>query len=158
MTRWTPSFKTRFPTYESYCDATVHDIFSPQQWAGALHLSAEEFRSGVFFGGAGGFSFEPFPIEAQAFPVRAVLTGYFRGQTSGPQDILLAGNDYAVRAQWGREDAGKGLLLSVSGHKFSVVPAAAGFYAGKDVRRMVQAGHYIIVANNNDNLQIFQNR
>jgi hypothetical protein len=158
-----PSFKTKFPTYESYCDATAKDIFTKEQWAGALHLKAEEFRSGVFINEGDSFHFVPFPVQAQVFPVRDILTGHFRGQTDGPKDILLAGNDYAVRAQWGREDAGKGVLLApgkgVSGDQgFSVIPGAGGFYAAKDVRRMVQIDKFIIVANNNDNLQIFEVR
>jgi hypothetical protein len=199
-----PSFKTKFPTYQSYCEATVKDIFTPQQWASAIHLRAEEFRSGVFLsrgapgaGGSGslggvsgaagapgaggssadsiGYTFQPFPIEGQAFPVRAMLCGYFRGQTTGPKDLLLAGNNFAVRAQWGRQDAGKGLLLGMRPGQsaqvttqqsnqptgaapltFEVIPGAGGFYADKDVRKMVQIGQFIIVANNNDSLQIFK--
>jgi enediyne biosynthesis protein E4 len=208
-----PSFKTKFPTYQSYCEATVKDIFTPQQWASAIHLRAEEFRSGVFLsrgapgaGGSGGaagaagagglggvsgaagapgagglgadsigYTFQPFPIEGQAFPVRAMLCGYFRGQTTGPKDLLLAGNNFAVRAQWGRQDAGKGLLLRMRPGEsaqvttqqntqptgaapltFEVIPGAGGFYADKDVRKMVQIGQFIIVANNNDSLQIFK--
>jgi enediyne biosynthesis protein E4 len=156
-----PSFKTKYPTYESYCDATAQDIFTKEQWAGALHLRAEEFRSGIFINDGTAFHFVAFPSEAQAFPVRDMLTGYFRGQNNGSKDILLAGNNFAVRAQWGREDAGKGLLLTqqfdAKGRPgFSVVPAAGGFYADKDVRRMVQIDKYIIVANNNETLQIFK--
>ena len=158
-----PSFKTQYPTYQSYCDATVNDIMTREQWAGAIHLSAEEFRSGIFLNDGSVFHFKAFPPEAQAFPVRDILTGYFKGQTGGLKDILLAGNNYAVRAQWGREDAGKGLLLTtqkdVSGHpEFLVVPGGGGFYADKDVRKMVQIDQFIIVANNNDSIQIFKVR
>jgi enediyne biosynthesis protein E4 len=157
-----PSFKTKFPTYASYCDATAQDIFNPIPMSAALHLEAKEFRSGVFINTAGQFRFVPFPFSAQAFPVRDMLTGYFRGQKDGPKDILLVGNNYAVRAQWGRQDAGKGLLLApqfvahFDALGFSVIPGASGFYAAKDARRMVQAGQFIIVANNNDTLQEFQ--
>jgi hypothetical protein len=149
-----PSLKTKFPSYEAYSDATVKDIFTPQQLAGAIHLEAEEFRSGVFLNrGGGNFSFKPFPNEAQAFPVRDLLTGDFNHD--GVKDLLLAGNNYAVRAQWGREDAGKGLLLA--GDKegnFSVIPGT-GFQADKDVRKIARADNFIIVANNNDKIQIF---
>ncbi|MDR3713184.1 MAG: FG-GAP-like repeat-containing protein [Puia sp.] len=190
-----PSFKAKFPTYQSYCDATVQDIFTKEQWASALHLSAVEFRSGVFANEGGQFHFKAFPREAQAFPVRDLLTGYFTGgvsTTGGPaagrrKDILLVGNDYATRAEWGRQDAGKGLLLaqektggehSGSGANagssgngggaanagagadpvFRVVPGAGGFHADKDARKMVQIGNLIIVANNNDKMQIFRIR
>jgi hypothetical protein len=150
-----PSFKTKFSSYASYCDVTARDIFTPAQWDTAIHLSAEEFRSGVFLSrGRDSFYFQPFPMMAQAFPVRDILTGHFCGSSSGPLDILLVGNNYAVRAQWGREDAGKGLLLT--GSPFSVVPGGSGFYADRDARKIVQAGSYIIIANNNDQLQEFQ--
>ena len=39
-----PTLKTKFPTYESYSDATVKDIFPPEQFAREIHLKAEEFR------------------------------------------------------------------------------------------------------------------
>jgi len=149
-----PSLKTKFPSYEAYSDATVKDIFTPQQLAGALHLEAEEFRSGVFMNdGGGSFHFSPFPREAQAFPVRDLLVGDFNHD--GIVDLLLAGNNYAVRAQWGREDAGKGLLLVGSkGAGFSVVPGT-GFQADKDVRKIDRIDNFILVANNNDKIQIF---
>jgi hypothetical protein len=180
-----PSFKAKFPTYQSYSDATVNDIFTKEQLAGALHLEAVEFRSGVFLNEGGNFHFVPFPREAQAFPVRDLLTGYFAGQGaigdhSRLKDILLVGNDYATRAEWGRQDAGKGMLLTqwqgegqagptaaskggsiggaASDPVFRVVPGAAGFFADKDSRKMVQIDNFIIVANNNDKMQIFRIR
>lgn len=146
-----PSFKAKFPSYAAYCDATVHDIFSAAQWDSAIHLSAEEFRSGVFFSRSAGWSFSPFPIAAQAFPVRDILCGRF---TSDSLQLLLVGNNYAVRAQWGRQDAGKGLLLSCP--SLAVVPS--GFYAGKDARHVALVGGYIIVVNNNDGVQEFKIR
>jgi hypothetical protein len=176
-----PSFKTKFPSYKAYCDATVKDIFTTEQLAGALHLEAVEFRSGVFVNDGGAFHFIPFPNEAQAFPVRSILTGYFTGPVhpGRKRDILLAGNDFAVRAQWGRQDAGKGLLLAqekglgqqaseLGGGSvkepegaaskrldFSVVPES-GFHADRDARKMVQIDNFIIVANNDDKIQLFR--
>src|SRR4029079_15026007 len=43
-----PSLKTKFPSYKSYSEATINDIFTSEQIAWATHLQAEEFRSGIF--------------------------------------------------------------------------------------------------------------
>jgi len=47
-----------------------------------------------------------FVNEAQAFPVRDILIDDFNHD--GLKDLLLAGNNYAVRAQWGRRMRGGG--------------------------------------------------
>ncbi len=148
-----PSMKSKFPTYAAYADATVRDFFPPEQWEKAIHLSAEEFRSGVFINKGGSFQFMPFIIEAQAFPVRDFLIDDFNHD--GLPDLLLTGNNFAVRAQWGREDAGKGLLLTQNKDgSFSALPGD-GLESDKDVRKIARIDDYILVANNNDKLQIF---
>lgn len=148
-----PSMKSKFPTYAAYADATVKDIFPPESWATAIHLSAEEFRSGVFLNKGGTFQFMPFTREAQAFPVRDLLIDDFNHD--GLPDILLTGNNFAVRAQWGREDAGKGLLLTQGRDgSFSALPRT-GLETDKDARKITRIEDYILVANNNDKLQIF---
>ena len=148
-----PSMKSKFPSYASYADATVKDIFTPEQFAAAKHLRAEEFRSGIFINDGGTFTFRPFPQSAQAFPVRDILIADFNHH--GRPDLLLAGNNFAVRAQWGREDAGKGLLLTQNQDGSFVSAPCTGFEAGKDVRQLARIDDYILVANNNDELQIF---
>lgn len=149
-----PSLKTRFPTYAAYADATVKDIFTPGQLAKAIHLEAEEFRSGIFRnGGDGSFHFEPLTPEAQAFPIRDILVDDI--DHDGSKDLVLVGNNYATRAEWGREDGGKGLLLvQQKGGIFSVAPNT-GLRADKDARKIARIDQYIIVANNNDQVQLF---
>ncbi len=149
-----PSLKVRFPTYAAYADATVKDIFTPEQWAKAIHLEAEEFRSGIFRNRGGGeFSFEPFSAEGQAFPVRDILVEDLNHD--GLKDLLLVGNDYATRAEWGRQDGGKGLLLTQDkGGAFSVVENT-GLQADRDVRKVARIDNFLIIANNNDEIQLF---
>jgi hypothetical protein len=149
-----PSMKSKFPTYASYADATVKDIIPPEKWAGAIHLSAEEFRSGVFINKGGTFTFHPFLNEAQAFPVRDLLIDDFNHD--GRPDLLLTGNNYASRAEWGREDAGKGLLLIQQPDGTFTAPPCTGLETDKDVRRIARIDNYILAANNNDLLQIFR--
>ncbi len=157
-----PSLKVKFPSYAAYADATIKDIFTPEQLSKAIHLEAEEFRSGIFKNENGVFHFEPFAPEAQAFPVRDFLIDDFNGD--GRSDLLLVGNNYSARAEWGREDAGKGLLLlqdktgagtaSGTGGGFSVA-IDPGIRADRDARKIVRIGDLILVANNNDAIQVF---
>ncbi len=148
-----PSLKTRFPTYEAYAAATIPDIFTPAQLQQATHLEAEQFHSGIFYSSKGAYNFIPFDNEAQAFPVRAILTGDFN--RDGKEDIILAGNSYAERAQSGRIDAGKGLLLLQSAVRKFVPAENSGFFALKDARKLVRVGNFIVLGNNNDSLQVF---
>jgi hypothetical protein len=149
-----PSLKTKFPNYAAYSTATVRDLFTAEQFDKATHLQAEEFRSGVFINDGGSFHFVAFDIEAQVFPVRDFLLDDFNHD--GKKDLLMVGNNYAVRAQSGRYDAGKGLLLESknSDGTFSVI-TNTGFRAGKDARKIIRIDNTIIVANNNDKVQVF---
>lgn len=69
----------------------------------------------------------------------------------------MVGNNYAVRAQSGRYDAGRGLLMvgQNKNPEFAVVNNT-GFHAAKDARKIIRIDNYIIVANNNDNIQVFK--
>ena len=78
------------------------------------------------------FIFQPFANDAQAFPIRDFLIDDFNHD--GLKNLLLVGNNYAVRAQTGREDAGKGLLLSQNkGLTFTPI-LNNGFVADKDAK------------------------
>lgn len=149
-----PSLKTKFPTYEDYSEATVKDIYTREQFENAIHLEAEEFRSGVFINDSGTFHFKPFENEAQIFPVRDLLVDDFTHD--GLKDILLIGNNYAVRAQSGRYDAGKGLLMSQNKDVTFSAVHDTGFLSDKDARKIIRIDNFLIVANNNDKVQIFR--
>ena len=149
-----PTLKTKFPSYNSYSDATITDIFDKEQFTNAIHLKAEEFRSGVFINDGGSFHFNPLETEAQEFPVRDFLISDFTRY--GIKDLLLVGNNYAVRAQSGRYDAGKGLLLSQNKNGQFAPVTNTGFIANKDARKIIQIDNFLIVANNNDKIQIFR--
>ncbi len=149
-----PSLKGKFSSYKAYADATVKDIFTEEQLKKALHLEATEFRSGVFINEKGSFSFTPFGNEAQVFPVRDLLIADYNHD--GLKDLLLAGNNYAVRAQSGRYDAGKGLLLLQKKEGGFAPQLNTGFSASRDTRKLIAIDNFIIAGNNNDVLQIFK--
>lgn len=149
-----PSLKTKFPSYQSYCDATVKDFFPKDKFETAIHLSAEEFRSGVFINDGKVFHFKAFENEAQIFPTRDFLINDFNHD--GLKDILLVGNNYSVRAQSGRYDAGKGLLLLQSKGPVFLPAPDDDLMADKDARKIIRIDNFLIIANNNDNVQVFR--
>jgi hypothetical protein len=72
------------------------------------------------------------------------------------KDIMLIGNNYAVRAQSGRYDAGKGLVLAQQKDKSFTIIHHDGIQANRDARKIALIENQIIIANNNDKIQVLQ--
>jgi len=130
-----PSLKKRFPDNESYANATVSDILGDNVIRSQAPLKAYELRSGYLKNlGKGEFQFHPFPMEAQAAPVNALVCDDIDGDSV--VDLVIAGNEYHQEISEGREDASFGLFLK--GRKdgaFSVKPyRESGLLIEGDVR------------------------
>lgn len=125
-----------------------------------ITLQATEFASVVFENdGRGHFLKKPLPIEAQAAPIESFLMVDI--DNSGVSDLVIAGNNFASRAQWGPSNGGKGLVLLGEGH-LNYKPRStvdSGFYTPGDVRAMTvlqtPSGPIILVVQNNGPLKVF---
>lgn len=129
--------KKKFIRYGDYADATITDIFSPEQLAGALQLNAYTFSSSyVQNQGDGTFLLKSLPLAAQVSPVSGLIAGDFTGD--GHSDILVSGNFYPARVEMGRYDASVGVLLAGNGKgDFHSLPhTETGFFVPGDVRNM----------------------
>ncbi len=79
----------------------------------------------------------------------------------GHRDLLIAGNNFGNRAEEGRYDAGRGLLLlGGTGLDFRpVLSRDSGFLAPWDVRELrlinTRIGTFVLVANNNAGVAAF---
>ncbi|NOY95077.1 MAG: VCBS repeat-containing protein [Chlorobi bacterium] len=110
--------------------------------------------------GDGTFETAELPKMAQFSPVRDILVRDF--DLDGMMDLVLVGNDYAVRPSFGRYDASYGwCLLGGKAHEYNVLmPVGSGLVIKGDARRVrtieVMGKHYIVVAVNNGGLQFFQ--
>jgi hypothetical protein len=121
MTDQIVSLRQRFPTYDSYADATIEDILTPDQLKSATQLSANYFETTYFENDNGIFKAKHLPLQANFFPVYAVDTGDF--DHDGKTDILLAGNVDHTRIKIGKIDAGYGVLLKGDGKgNFEYIP------------------------------------
>jgi hypothetical protein len=105
---------------------------------------------------------KPLPQVVQTTPVFAVLADDLNDD--GWKDLFMAGNFYGLKPEVGRYDAGYGYtLLSDKQHNFVYdKPSQSGLFIKGEVRDIktikTSKGQYIIVARNNDALQIFNNR
>ncbi len=152
--------KKRFTDYESYSEVTLEDIFPGDKLSRALRLTATELASVVLENdGSASYAIRRLPVEAQFAPVQDVVAADF--DRDGHLDLLLAGNDFGNRAEEGRYDAGRGLLLSGDG-SLSFTPVTSrdsGFLAPWDVREMrlvnTRPGTMVVLANNNGGVAAF---
>ncbi len=160
-----PSLARRFPTAESYAQATLEEVFPAAVLAAATKLEAAELRSGIFLSQPDGtYRFTPLPRLAQIAPVHGIMAGDFDGD--GHTDLLLAGNSYAPIPETGRFDGGVGWLLrgDGAGGFTAVPPAESGFIVPGDARALVVADLNqdgwpdAFVTRNNDRPLTFLNR
>src|SRR5437867_5415251 len=158
----TPRLRARYATYADFGAARVEDIFPAGNLIQATVREARVFASSVALNnGNGTFTLRPLPAEAQFAPIRAALVGDFDGD--GRADLLVGGNLYGVPPVLGRYDASYGLLLSGMGDgRFAAVDMdRSGLMIEGQVRhfgwlRQADGKHLIIVARNNDKLQVLR--
>jgi hypothetical protein len=134
-----PTMSTRFPTYKSYADATINDIFTPGEMKGVKHLQVNELKTCFFSMGADGkFHKKELPLQAQFSPVFTISVLDYN--KDGNADLLLCGNINQARLQFGKSDANYGLLLKGDGQgDFQYIDQLqSGFKLRGDVRSAIQ--------------------
>ncbi len=156
-----PGIKNKFNNNQSYASASLNQVISAEEMKRATVLICNEDRSGFFENdGKGNFTFHPFEINAQMAPVNTIQVMDI--DKDGIKDILLAGNEYEYNVTVGRMDASYGLWMKGDGKTFSsVAPVKSGLILEGDIRDMKfiqnkKWGRLLLVARNNNSLQIFQ--
>ena len=157
-----PSLEKTFETYDKFSKASVREIYG-ESLDGALIIKVKTFASAFIENlGDSRFKFKPLPSLAQTSSTNSILINDF--DSDGIKDILLAGNLYQTEIELPRHDAGTGLLLKGNGEgDFDAMPITeSGFYAPFDVKEMkmiiVDKRDFILVGNNNYNLQVFEHK
>jgi hypothetical protein len=156
LTEQLPGLKKKFLEYKDYANATINDIFTPDQLKDAGILKAETMQT-VYLENQGskGFSLHQLPLEAQYAPVYAIVAADINHD--GKKDILLAGNNQWTRIKFGRYSANHGVLLLGDGKgNFKYVPQPeSGLNIRGDVKtlQLIKAGNsqHVIVGVNDSN-------
>lgn len=122
LTEQLPGLKKKFLEYKDYADATLNEMFTPEQLKGAGVLKAETMQTTYLENTRdSGFVQRPLPMEAQYAPVHAIAV--IDANSDGKKDLLLAGNNSWTRIRFGRYMANHGTLLLGDGRgRFAYVP------------------------------------
>ena len=105
-----PSLVERFPTFQSYAQATLQDVYTPGLLAAAQRFEVNTLESAVLLNdGRGHFTFHALPRLAQAAPAFGVALADVNGD--GKVDVYLVGNFHSPQPETGRMDGGISLLL-----------------------------------------------
>ena len=154
-------FEKKYPNYSDFGGKTAKDIFGENTLDQSILKRAVLFESCLFLNnGDGTFEISELPKVAQFSTVRDILVRDFN--LDGKMDLVLVGNNYAVRPSIGRYDASYGwCLLGDTDHGYNaLMPMESGLKIKGDARRIlpieVLGKHYLIAAVNDGNLQIFQ--
>jgi hypothetical protein len=149
--------RTRFQDYKSYADATVKDIFTPEELKGAKTLKATSLKTSYFESVANGkFVEKSLPLEVQVSPVYTITSVDF--DQDGKKDLLLCGNVSKARLRFGKYDSNYGILLKGDGKgKFEYVKQSeSGLTLKGDVRSVLPVGDKILFGINQQPVQAYQ--
>ncbi|MEJ1237568.1 VCBS repeat-containing protein [Chryseolinea sp. T2] len=149
--------RKKFTTYDNYADATLDNIITEADKNQALHLSANEMKTLVFFGNRDGkFTKGKLPDEAQFAPVYAIAVGDFDGDRN--QDLLLCGNDLHTKIRIGNADANYGQVFVGDGNgNFRYVDQrSSGLSIKGEVRSILQIKDLILIGASEQRIQTFK--
>lgn len=160
LVKQVPSFRRDFLKYSAFRNVKREQIIPSAESGDFVVKQAHEFSSLLLRNEAGRFRLSALPVEAQMFPIFSFLDGDFNDD--GQTDLLAVGNLMAVQPDYGRYDAGYGLMLlgEGSGGFRSVSLSQSGFVVngeGRDIKKVISpTGDAIIaVGRNNDSLLLF---
>ena len=155
-----PDLKDKFEKYDIFASLDVQEVYGEENLENALRLSVNTFESAALINNESFFDFKPLPNYAQFSSVNDIIIKDFDNDQIN--DLLIVGNMYHAEIETARNDAGNGLFLKGLGDgSFKEVSVSeSGFFAPGDSKKIITLNlgnnDIILVANNNDRIQIFK--
>ena len=155
-----PDLKDKFEKYDIFASLDVQEVYGEENLENALRLSVNTFESAALINNESFFDFKPLPNYAQFSSVNDIIIKDFDNDQIN--DLLIVGNMYHAEIETARNDAGNGLFLKgVGDGSFKEVSVSeSGFFAPGDSKKIITLNlgnnDIILVANNNDCIQIFK--
>ncbi|MEO7211332.1 VCBS repeat-containing protein [Mucilaginibacter sp.] len=152
--------RRKFRSYKDYCDATMKQLFTPEELAKATKLTAANVETTLFLNRGGKFAKAEIPVEAQFSSVSQILTSDFNHD--GKTDLLLFGNHTDNRLKLGSFDANYGCLLTGDGKGGFVyqTQVTSGLCTDGDVKSAseikINGTKYLMLGVSNQPLQFYQ--
>lgn len=146
--------RSKFQNYKSYANATMDQLFTKEQWDGALKLKANNFISSFCRNdGNGKFTLIALPFKAQLSALNGMVADDFDGD--GNLDVVINTNDYGIDVSIGRYDALNGLMLKGDG-KGNFIPQSileSGIFIPGNGKALIKLrtkdGNYLLAAGQN---------
>ncbi len=156
-----PALRKKFVLYKTYSEAAVRDILDEAALGKARRWEIQTLST-CYIENLGNetFNVRALPVEAQFSKANGILSGDY--DRDGHRDLLITGNYFPYRVQYGRSDASVGMLLKGNGRGFfqPVGKAQSGVYVPDDVRIMVELAsknaRLVVIGKNNAGLQVLK--
>lgn len=155
-----PQLKKDIKKYDIFASMDMNSIYGEENLDKADHFITNTFASHLLINEGGKFIMKELPKEAQFSNINDFLIEDINAD--GHLDIVAIGNLFVSEIETSRNDAGTGTVLLGNGkNEFRVIPLSdSGFFANKDAKKIRQinvAGEkWILVANNDDELQVYR--
>ncbi|WP_159468191.1 VCBS repeat-containing protein [Dyadobacter sp. 3J3] len=149
--------RTRFQDYKSYADASVTDIFTPEELKDASHLTSNFLKTAYFESNASGkLKEKSLPLEVQSSPIYTITSLDF--DQDGKKDLLFCGNSSRARLRFGKYDANYGILVKGDGKgNFKYIPQdKSGFALKGDVRSVLPIGNTLLFGINQQEIKAYK--
>lgn len=154
------AMRKRFTSYKDYADATITDVFTPDELKKADSLTVNELHTSLFINQNGKFVKTTLPNQAQLTFISKIIADDF--DKDGNKDLLLLGNHSDNRLKLGSIDAGYGILLKGNDKGgFDYVPqTVSGICIKGDVKSAlkmtVHQSQYILTGVVGEALQVYK--
>ncbi len=159
-TQQLPFVKDKFPSFQSFAEASLLDIYGQENIDKSLHYKAEMLESMFLENlGNGEFKLKKLPNAVQIAPIMDFKFVDIDNDTI--KELILVGNHYQTEVETVRYDASYGAVLKINKTDFMVMaPSETGFVSVGDAKNMsiIESGDekVIVVANNNGQLNYFE--
>ncbi|APQ17719.1 VCBS repeat-containing protein [Maribacter hydrothermalis] len=156
-----PALKKKIVKYDAFASMELKEVYGEEKLKNSLHYYTDTFASVYIENkGSGQFKITNLPNLAQLSNLNDMLINDFNGD--GALDVLGIGNLYVSEIETPRNDAGTGILLLGNGKGLFTAKRGSeiGFYAAKDSKKITTVingkNNYVLVGNNDDDLQFFK--
>ena len=150
------TLKKTFPDYNSFKNLDIKKIIGVKPLSESILSEVNYLETSIFIND-GNLKFRKIkiPKSVQFSPIYAIETYDF--DYDGDMDIIMGGNLYNVKPEFGRYDASYGVYLeNIDGEKFNFYNNGRGFFVEGQIRDLKVLNDKIYVAKNNSNMEIFQ--
>ncbi len=155
-----PGLKNKIKKYDVFASLEIDEVYGDTNLDNSLHYKADTFASSYIENlGEGEFKISQLPFQTQFSNINDIQVVDLN--SDGNLDVITVGNLFVSEIETPRNDAGTGLVMLGDG-KGGFKPLTvreSGFFAKGDARKIevIQTvnGERLLIANNNDFLQIF---